>query len=83
MVTASVESRNARQTFYSGAKPIDVEAAQFIQGHPDQSMRSWYDHIGAAKWRVLKDVCGWTSATGGDVQVDTAKSLPWAINCHL
>jgi hypothetical protein len=47
----------ARHTFFTAAKLIDPEAAQFIQGHADQSMGSWYDHLDAAKWHMLKDVC--------------------------
>jgi integrase len=42
-----------RHTFYTRAKRIDVEAADYIMGHSDESMGEWYDHLDDEKLELL------------------------------
>lgn len=42
-----------RHTFYSAARVIDPDAAQFIQGHTGEGMGEWYDHMTPEKWQKL------------------------------
>lgn len=51
-----VSFATGRHTFFSAARTIDHDVAQFIQGHTDDTMGAWYDHLDDSKLERLQAV---------------------------